>query len=336
MRALVDLDVAIYAAGFAAQHTRYVGFDESGAPVVDFRIKQVDSPRAYKVLDEDGTERFRCDKRPECFEKLKELGIVETESYIQEEEASGAIHGFKSMVQGIISGSKADSATLFLTGKGNFRENVASILEYKGNRKETAKPVHYDALRDYAVSHLDAILVEGMEADDAMAIEQSKDREGTVICTIDKDLMQVPGLKFFWNKRDKKTGDTSDCFIYVDEDTALRHFFTQVITGDASDNIPGLKGTKDAPGPGARGAKKAFENCSTVSEYYDAALSLYKEKYGDASTYVGWDGKKRTATCEAIMEENIRLLWMLRSENSEWTRESMEGAYEQSNATAAE
>lgn len=334
MKALVDLDVAIYAAGFAAQHTRYVGFDESGAPIADFRIKQVDSPRAYKVLDEAGAEKFRCDKRPEVFEKLKELGIVETESYVQEEDISGAIHGFKSMVQNIISGARADTATLYLTGKGNFRETVATLAEYKGNRKDSARPVHYEALREYATTHLDAVLIEGMEADDAMAIEQTKDREGTVICTIDKDLMQVPGLKFFWNKRDKKTGDTSDCFIYVDEDTAVRHFFTQLITGDASDNIPGLKGTKEAPGPGARGAKKAFENCSTVAEYYDAALSLYRDKYGDATTYIGWDGRKRTATVDAILQENAALLWMKRdASEGGWSKELMEGIYEQSNAT---
>ena len=61
---------------------------------------------------------------------------------------------------------------LHLTGKGNFRHDVAVTLPYKGNRKYTAKPIHYKAIRKHMVDKWDAIVTDGMEADDKLAIRQ--------------------------------------------------------------------------------------------------------------------------------------------------------------------
>lgn len=54
---------------------------------------------------------------------------------------------------------------LFLTGKGNYREYVASIQEYKGNRIQE-KPFYYQDIRDYLVNVHKAQVITGMEADD--------------------------------------------------------------------------------------------------------------------------------------------------------------------------
>ena len=48
----------------------------------------------------------------------------------------------------------------YITGKGNFRNLVATTAPYKGNRKDFQKPKHYDALRAY-LQRLGAELVEG-------------------------------------------------------------------------------------------------------------------------------------------------------------------------------
>jgi 5'-3' exonuclease len=233
------------------------------------------------------------------------------------------------MVQNIVNASKADSSKLFLTGSGNFREEVATLLKYKGNREDTPKPEHYKALREYAIDHLGAELIEGMEADDALAIEQQADINGTIICTIDKDLNQVHGMKFNWTKRDKPSGDTSECFNYIEKEEGMILFFTQLITGDATDNIGGLKGTRGKPGPGMRGAAKAYKDCKKVSEYYEAALEMYKKKYGDTLTYTSWKGTELTKTTEEVMLENASLLWMKRTKDEgELNLSLMEKYYE--------
>jgi hypothetical protein len=50
---------------------------------------------------------------------------------------------------------------------------------------------------------LGAVVVDGMEADDALAIEQTQynldmGEECSVICSRDKDLRQVPGYHYGW------------------------------------------------------------------------------------------------------------------------------------------
>jgi hypothetical protein len=86
--------------------------------------------------------------------------------------------------------------TLYLTGEGNFREKIAVTKPYKGNRKGE-KPYHFDNITTYMVGNYDTVIVEGMEADDAMSIRQTREGD-TVICTRDKDLRMVPGWHYGW------------------------------------------------------------------------------------------------------------------------------------------
>lgn len=123
--------------------------------------------------------------------------------------------------------------TLHLTGKGNFRDEFAVTAPYKGNRKGTAKPTHYNALREYLAWSWDATIWEGMEADDAVAIEATELGERAVIVSLDKDLDQVVGWHYNFAK---------GLLYYVDESTAKFNFYKQFLTGDRVDNIIGAKG----------------------------------------------------------------------------------------------
>ena len=53
-----------------------------------------------------------------------------------------------------------------------------------------------------------------------------------VICGIDKDLKQIPGNHYNYNK---KVHD------FVDDDTAHYNLMLQCLIGDSSDNIPGIR-----------------------------------------------------------------------------------------------
>ena len=80
-----------------------------------------------------------------------------------------------------------------LTGKEDLRDDKAVTIPYKGNRKDTAKPVHYKAIRKHLVDKWDAIVTDGMEADDKLAIRQHEltnnfeDKDASVNVTLDKD-----------------------------------------------------------------------------------------------------------------------------------------------------
>lgn len=124
---------------------------------------------------------------------------------------------------------------LYLTGKGNFRYDIATTAPYKGNRK-SPKPTHYEVLREYLAEEEGAIVITGMEADDALAIEQTKRGDESVIATVDKDLKQVPGWHYNFVKREK---------FYMNQEEADLWLYKQIVMGDAVDNIIGVKGIGD-------------------------------------------------------------------------------------------
>lgn len=138
------------------------------------------------------------------------------------------------MINNIVKETEADSYVIFLTGKGNFRDKVATIQGYKENRKDNEKPRHYDELRTHLRDKHDAIVIDGMEADDALGefLTDSDPEFSRVCASCDKDLLMVSGTHFNINSRTTSV---------VTPDEGWTTFCIQCLTGDPTDNIPGLK-----------------------------------------------------------------------------------------------
>ena len=133
------------------------------------------------------------------------------------------------LMEDILADVGASSYRAFLTGTGNFRKTLTT--EYKANRKDKALPVHLAACREFLVTQWKAEIVDGYEADDALGMYQRP--EGTIICSLDKDLKQVPGHHYNWVKKEFST---------ITHDQGLLSFFTSVLVGDRADNIFGVEG----------------------------------------------------------------------------------------------
>ena len=122
-------------------------------------------------------------------------------------------------------------------GKGNFRKDL--YADYKANRNREYEPEHKAALNyghQYMVEKYNAVMADGMEADDLVCIwahEAREMEENFLIAGIDKDLKQIPGHHYNFNKQE---------FDFVDDDTANYNLMLQCLTGDSGDNIPGLRG----------------------------------------------------------------------------------------------
>jgi 5'-3' exonuclease len=121
--------------------------------------------------------------------------------------------------------------SIFLTGSNNYRYTYNP--EYKANRKDLVRPKWLEQCREYLVLHENAKVTDGDEADDEMAIAQTKMQDNSIICSIDKDLLQVPGWHYNFVKQEKT---------YVTPKQALFNFYWQFIMGDKSDNIMGYDG----------------------------------------------------------------------------------------------
>lgn len=189
----------------------------------------------------------------------------------------------------------ADEYQLYITSddKSNFRYSLATIKPYKGHRKQD-KPYWYNHIRNFLVDFRGAIEVFGQEADDAISIEQFNN-EGTIICSRDKDLKNTPGWHYEWGV----SGKPSKTF-FVTEIEALRNFYCQLLTGDSTDNIPGLFGVGSS--------SKLLEHvsdCSVERDMFCIARREYEKRFGSY-----W---------KAFLLENGRLLWMRREENQMWS-----------------
>ena len=200
-----------------------------------------------------------------------------------------------------------ETPSIFLTGGVNFRNEIAVTKPYKGGRKE--KPFHYKNARAYIMSLPGAVMTDGIEADDAMAIEQTSriKFKDTVICTRDKDLRQVPGFHYGWEHYLQpeffmKWVDPLGYLEYDEEKnkisgTGSLFFCSQLITGDPVDNIPGL------PRKGPKKAYDTLKDVKTEEEAIVAVAELYKESFGDF-----W---------KDFLLEQGRLLWMVRELDAE-------------------
>ena len=175
----------------------------------------------------------------------------------------------------------------YITGRGNFRNEIAKTVPYKGNRKDMKKPIHYDAIRKHLQEKLDAELIEGMEADDAIAIAATELGDKCIIVSIDKDLDQVAGLHYNFVKQE---------LYEVTEQEGTLNFYKQILTGDRVDQIPGLKGIGPAK------ATKILKDCNTVEEIERATWKAYQDNGKDMDYFI----------------EQGKLLWLCRYEGEQW------------------
>jgi hypothetical protein len=187
-------------------------------------------------------------------------------------------------VDTILSDVGADCYFGWLTGKGNFRNDIAKTAPYKGTRV-APKPAHYQALREHLQVKYGFMMTKDIEADDAVAIACYAIPEDEMIMVhIDKDLNQLRGWHYNYRKKEK---------YHVTEFEGLRSFYIQMLTGDRIDNIIGIKGI------GPVKAKRILEECQTEHEMYLAVL----EAYGGN---------------EERVLENGQLLWLQRSHDQVW------------------
>ena len=205
-----------------------------------------------------------------------------------EKSESNAITKMDDLIEDILGQLSADKETshyvLYLTGRGNFRTEYATTAIYKGNRKDKEKPVHIQLLRQHLIDNWAAVVTEGEEADDAIAIAGTKHGDKTIMVSLDKDFDQIPGWHYNFVKKKR---------YYVTPEEGMLFFYRQILMGDRIDNIIGIYGI------GEKKSAKLLEDCVTEQDYYSKCVEMY-------------DGD------EDRVLENGRMLWLRRYDGEIW------------------
>jgi 5'-3' exonuclease len=212
--------------------------------------------------------------------------------FTEEQDSEYLLKGlaqYKGIISSIEDATYADKVLVAVKGEGNFRSDI--FPDYKLYRKSSYRPVNgfVEALRRYAIDCLGAIPAHGMEADDLLRIwhneELAKGNE-CIIAHIDKDLMAIPGKHYRFVKIRKDNVGRRPSFITVyhgdnvnitnvTEEEAARSYYTQLLTGDSTDNIPGL------PQIGPERANAILEECNTEAEMRKMVCYAYQTLIGD-------------------------------------------------------
>ena len=179
----------------------------------------------------------------------------------------------RKIIEDSIADCFADETYIAVKGKGNFRYDV--YPNYKSSRKQEMEQGLRDRLNNayqYLTDKWDAVAADGMEADDLVSIWAYEAREAEqdfVIGHIDKDINQVAGNHYNYNKKE---------VYFVDDETADMNFCIQLLIGDTGDDIPKIK-----KGYGIKTAEKALAG-TTYDNRMDKVIDEWKRLYGR-----GWE-----------------------------------------------
>lgn len=226
------------------------------------------------------------------------------------EQENEAIAQFRmeELVNRIIETTQADSYNLYLSAGrlDTFRAKLNP--DYKANRTQP-KPLHYAFLKQYLIDVWKAEVAVNEEADDLMGIEQSKYQSdfgaATIICSIDKDLKQIPGHHYNFVREE---------FDFVTPEQGLLFFYKQLLIGDTADNIKGVAGIGPAKAgkilDGLLGAKE--------EEIFLAVQSAYRNWLEQEWADQDWGDFQEKQLNNMILINGIMLKIRTR-ENEVWT-----------------
>jgi hypothetical protein len=190
------------------------------------------------------------------------------------------------------------------SGKGKvFREDVSTILRYKGNRVGMMRPIHLEELKEYLVKHHACEVVEGIEADDQVSIDShtaykrwsktKSDKDKLVLAVVDKDYYQCAGHIF--NTNTCAPICTYDGFGWLKENEKGEvkgrgrvWLYHQVLSSDDSDNYAANSATDMK-----WGEKKSYnllKDCQNDKEAFEALVKGYKTLYPSKKKIIGWRG----------------------------------------------
>lgn len=218
----------------------------------------------------------------------------------------------KSKIDLLKDAAGAESILLHMTASGSTKGNRAVIAytkPYQGQRKGH-RPKNWQYLRDYMAEGLAGPIKQWFdrEADDGFGFI-SEHCPGDVIATRDKDMRMLPGLHLNW--------DTYELVEVKPDVFGVEHggklyghkwIWTQMLWGDAADNIPGLPKHPDFPrGVGEVAAGKLLAFADDDDSAAQAVSQAYEAHWGDewADRYV----------------EQASLLWIRRTNQApiaEW------------------
>lgn len=301
---------------------------------IAFQIAAVCEERKIKATNSTNSESATFKHRTEMKKFLAGLEIPEDFFIVEDvqiaQELSSALHSVKVSLANIKKSCNADKVELYLSGEGNFRDNIPLPIRYKSNRDDTIKPVLLKQIRQYMVDHQGAKIVNLQEVDDVCATRMYdgfKTKQKIIGVTTDKDAMgnsgwlfnpdkmtipeKIEGLGSLWldTKVNSKGKEESKV-----RGKGRKWGYAQWLMGDPTDCYNPTEICKVRYGE--KSAYKLLEPLQTDLECLQAVYDQYKKWYPqEIITYTDWEGNERNVDVFFIMQMYFDCYRMRRWEN---------------------
>jgi len=323
---LLDGDAFAYNAAFSGQKGVVDVINNKGKIVKTLRSKT----ELYKEFGKD---------LADLPEGWKQESRLELKAFDQ------VLWSLKSQIKSMYNYFEPKDVKIFLQGKMNFRNLIASINKYKAGRAE--KPYYLESIRQHMINDLGAEVIHYYETDDKLSmihyaefkkaasqsddIEEIKQLCNTILVTRDKDLRMIPGWHYNMGDYDGKIYFITPLGeIWLEEEegkkkkvrfNGLKGFYYQMLIGDDTDGIPGILGEI--------GAYKLLQDSQNEGTMYSRVREAYVKKLGEEVVYTPWTeyvdpdapetqrviksgAKKIKVTIDEYIQEIATLLWMVR------------------------
>lgn len=185
------------------------------------------------------------DKDNKCYSEDFELTCKQADSFITH----------------ILLSVKATHYIGFLSPSQSFRK--LQFTSYKANRDKLIRPPLIHEMKVYLMTRWLFRRLDNLEADDGVNICK-KLISDSVICSPDKDVLNLPGTHYNYKK---------DEWVTTSEESAIRYFWEDMIIGQSGDGISGLKGK------GKAYVKEVFKEF--LPDYRKIVFDEYIKAYGE-------------------------------------------------------
>lgn len=204
-------------------------------------------------------------------------------------------------------------------GKGDsWRVEHSRIIEYKGNRKNSARPLFIEEITDYFLDKHPCEIITNLEVDDKVVMECTGNKL-KVLVGVDKDYEGCQGINLY----NPNSEDASFRYInglgklYLNEKGDVKGsgyiwLLHQIASGDSSDNYFANSATTTKWGE--KGSYKRLVECTSIEAAKQATVEIYKHLYPTPFEWAGWRGDTLKLDWQAVLKENFTMARMLTNE----------------------
>jgi DNA polymerase-1 len=179
------------------------------------------------------------------------------------------------IISQVVVDTKSSHYRVFLESKGNTTFRKILNPSYKANRVNKELPLNFKEIKEYIIQTYNPYLSVGVETDDSIIstikyLQSEYPLSEVVIAVNDKDYHTFPVTSY--DLYHARFGEIKN----ITKEQANFNFHKQLLMGDASDNVKGVKGIGD------KGASKVLENSkflllSVAREYKKVYKGKWKE-----------------------------------------------------------